>query len=108
MFEHLNQQIYRYMQGPSEFGVTREATLSNWDIDARLKEIRVPTLMLGARHDTMDPEYMRRMAREVQNGRSATTNGGHLSQFDDPEAYFGALIQFVKDVDAERMIQAKH
>ena len=99
LFEHLNPEIYVYMQGPSEFGITDEATLSDWDVSDRLKEIKVPTLMLGAKHDTMDPKYMEWMASQVQNGRSITTNGSHLSQFDDPETFFSAVVRFIKDVD---------
>ena len=100
LFEHLNPGIYIYMQGPSEFGITSDASLFDWDVSNRLKEINVPTLMLGAKHDTMDPEYMAWMASEVQKGRSVTTNGSHLSQFDDPETYFSALVDFIMDVDS--------
>lgn len=99
-FEHLNPNIYVYMQGHSEFGMTGNATLKNWDVSDRLKEIRIPTLMLGAKYDTMDPSYMEWMSTQVQKGRSVTTNGSHLSQFDDPDAYFSGLIKFIKDVDA--------
>ena len=99
LFGHLNPSIYVYMQGHSEFGMTGNATLKNWDVSDRLKEIRVPTLMLGAKYDTMDPKYMEWMASEVQNGRSITTNGSHLSQFDDPKTYFAALIKFINDVN---------
>lgn len=98
-FNHLNPNIYIYMQGYSEFGMTGNATLKNWDVTSRLNEIKTPTLMLGGKHDTMDPKHMEWMASEVQNGRSYTTNGSHLSQFDDPENYFNALITFIKDVD---------
>ncbi|TXE18781.1 alpha/beta fold hydrolase [Psychroserpens burtonensis] len=98
-FEHLNPNIYIYMQGHSEFGMTGNASLKNWDVSTRLKEIKTPTLMLGAKYDTMDPKYMEWMATEVQNGRSVTTNGSHCSQFDDPETYFSGLIKFIKDVD---------
>ncbi|MEO6902179.1 MAG: proline iminopeptidase-family hydrolase [Bacteroidia bacterium] len=98
-FEHLNPAIYVFMQGHSEFGMTGNASLKNWDVSNRLKEIKVPTLMLGAKYDTMDPKSMEWMAKEVQQGRSVTTNGSHLSQFDDPETYFPALIKFIKDVD---------
>ena len=100
LFEHLNPNIYIFMQGHSEFGMTGNATLKNWDVSGRLKEIKVPTLMLGAKFDTMDPKHMEWMASEVQNGRSVTTNGSHLSQFDDPENYFPELIKFIKDVDS--------
>lgn len=100
LFEHLNPNIYVFMQGHSEFGMTGNASLKNWDVTAKLKEIKVPTLMLGGKHDTMDPKHMEWMAAEVQNGRSVTTNGSHLSQFDDPENYFSSLIKFIKDVDS--------
>ncbi|TXD51491.1 MULTISPECIES: proline iminopeptidase-family hydrolase [unclassified Polaribacter] len=100
-FEHLNPNIYIFMQGHSEFGMTGNASLKNWDVSGRLKEIRTPTLMLGAKYDTMDPKYMEWMATEVQNGRSFTTNGSHCSQFDAPETYFPALIKFIKDVDSK-------
>lgn len=99
-FKHLNPNIYIYMQGYSEFGITGNASLKGWDVSDRLPELTVPTLMLGGKYDTMDPEYMKWMATQVQNGRSFTTNGAHLSQFDDAENYFSGLIKFIKDVDA--------
>ncbi|MDO9038604.1 MAG: proline iminopeptidase-family hydrolase [Lutibacter sp.] len=99
LFEHLNPNIYVYMQGHSEFGMTGNASLKNWDVSNRLKEIKVPTLMLGAKYDTMDPKYMQWMATSVQKGRSVTTNGSHCSQFDDPQTYFSGLIKFIKDVN---------
>ena len=100
LFEHLNPNIYIFMQGYSEFGMTGNATLKDWDLSDRLNEIKVPTLMLGAKYDTMDPKFMEWMATEVQSGRSVTTNGSHLSQFDDPGTYFNGLIQFIRDVDS--------
>ncbi len=100
LFEHLNPNIYVFMQGHSEFGMTGNASLKNWDVSNRLKEIKTPTLMLGAKYDTMDPKYMEWMSTQVQHGRSVTTNGSHCSQFDDPETYFTGLIKFIKDVDS--------
>ena len=100
LFGHLNPNIYVFMQGHSEFGMTGNASLKNWDVSDRLKEIKVPTLMLGAKYDTMDPKFMEWMATEVQNGRSVTTNGSHLSQYDDPETYFTELIKFIKDINS--------
>ncbi len=98
-FSHLNPNIYIYMQGYSEFGVTGDATLKGWDVSDRLKEITVPTLMIGGKYDTMDPKYMEWMSTQVQNGRSLTVNAGHVSQYDDPETYFTGLIKFIKDVN---------
>ena len=97
-FKHLNPNIYIYMQGYSEFGVTGNASLKGWDVSDRLPEIKVPTLMIGGKYDTMDPKYMEWMSEQVQKGRSVTTNGSHFSQYDDPDTYFSGLIKFIKDV----------
>jgi len=99
-FKHINPNVYVYMQGPSEFGITGNASLKNWDVTARLKTISVPTLVIGAKYDTMDPKHMEWMSKEVQNGRFLfCPNGSHLSQYDDPKTYFTGVIKFLKDVD---------
>ena len=99
-FEHLNPEVYVYMQGPSEFGITKEATLSDWDVSEKLKTISVPTLVVAGKYDTMDPEYLEWMSREVQKGRYLLCpHGSHLVQYDDPEHFFPGLISFIKDVD---------
>jgi len=97
---HANNQVYVHMQGYSEFGVTGDATLKDWDIKDRLKEIKVPTLVIGAQYDTMDPAHMEWMSKEVQHGRYLyCPNGSHLSQYDDQKNYFNGVIQFINDVD---------
>ncbi|MBN8641562.1 MAG: proline iminopeptidase-family hydrolase [Flavobacteriales bacterium] len=100
-FKHLNPNVYVYMQGPSEFGITGDATLKNWDITAQLKTLTLPTLVIGAQYDTMDPKHMEWISKEVQNGRYLfCPNGSHCSQYDDQEHYFPGVIQFLKDVDS--------
>ena len=99
-FDHINPEVYVYMQGPSEFGITQEATLSDWDVSDRLKNISVPTLVVAGKYDTMNPEYMEWMSREIQNSNFLLCpNGSHLLQYDDPEHFFPGLISFIKDVD---------
>lgn len=99
-FKHLNSNVYVYMQGQSEFGITGNATLKNWDVKSRLKTLTVPTLTIGSKYDTMDPDHMKWISTEVQNGRFLfCPNGSHLSQYDDQEHYFPGVIQFLKDVD---------
>lgn len=99
-FNHLNPVVYIYMQGYSEFGITGDATLKDWDIKARLPEITVPTLTIGGEHDTMDPKHMEWMSTQVQQGRYLyCKNGSHLSQYDDQKTYMEGVIKFVKEVD---------
>ncbi|MGB5648123.1 MAG: proline iminopeptidase, partial [Muriicola sp.] len=92
-----------HMQGYSEFGVTGNATLKDWDVKNRLNEIKVPTLVIGAQYDTMDPAHMEWMSKEVQHGRYLyCPNGSHLSQYDDQKNYMNGVIQFINDVDQKK------
>jgi proline iminopeptidase len=101
---HLNNDIYTIMQGPSEFGVA--GRLAHWDRSRDLPRIKVPTLTIGAIHDTMDPEHMKWMATQVQNGRSLICpNGSHCSMWDDQPHYFPGLVSFIHDVDAGRPVK---
>jgi proline iminopeptidase len=99
-FKHTNQKVYIPMQGPSELGAS--GLLLNWDRTAELAGISVPTMTIGARHDTMDPKHMEAMAGAVRNGRYLyLPDGSHMSMFDDQERYFSGLIDFVCDVDRQ-------
>ena len=98
-FASTNQTIYVMMQGPSEFGIG--GNLANWDIKNRLKEIRIPTLMIGAKHDTMDPKAMEEQSELVQHGRYLyCPNGSHLSMWDDQQVFMNGVITFIRDVDS--------
>jgi proline iminopeptidase len=97
--KHMNGEIYVMMQGPSEFGVA--GRLANWSVKERLKEIRIPTLMIGAKHDTMDPKAMEEQSKLVQKGRYLyCADGSHLAMWDDQQRFMEGVIDFIKDVDA--------
>ena len=82
--EHLNPKVYVPMQGPSELGA--RGTLVNWDRTADLKNITVPTLTVGAQHDTMDPKHMEWMAKQMPKGRYLyCPNGSHMAIYDDQQ-----------------------
>jgi proline iminopeptidase len=99
--KHANGEIYVMMQGPSEFGIG--GRLANWDVKNRLKEIRIPTLMIGAKHDTMDPKAMEEQSKLVQKGRYLfCPNGSHLAMWDDQQVFMTGAIKFIKDVDSEK------
>ena len=99
-FRHMNPEVYVYMQGPSEFGMYGDATLKNWDVKGELPKLSVPTLVIGATYETMDPKHLEWMSGEVQNGRFLLCpNGSHLSQYDDQKTYFEGVVNFIKDVD---------
>lgn len=100
--KHVNGEIYTLMQGPSEFGIS--GRLTQWDIKNRLKEIRVPTLMIGAKYDTMDPKAMEEQSKLVQKGKYLyCPNGSHLSMWDDQKVFMSGVVNFIKEVDTGKI-----
>jgi proline iminopeptidase len=97
-FKHINPAIYVPLQGPSELGASGK--LVDWDRTADLGKISVPTLVVGARYDTMDPKHMEMMADEFQKGRYLfCPNGSHMAMYDDQKTYMEGVIRFLQDVD---------
>jgi proline iminopeptidase len=98
-FAHINPQIYVPMQGPSELGMSGDAKLANWDRVEALPQIEVPTLVIGARYDTMDPAHMEMMAGRLPRGQYLyCPDGSHMALYDDQEIYFAGLIDFLQNL----------
>ncbi len=97
-FAAINPAIYVPMQGPSELGAS--GTLVTWDRTADLPNISVPTLVIGARHDTMDPSFMEMMASKIPRGTYLfCPDGSHLAMYDDQVTYFNGIIDFIRSVE---------
>lgn len=100
-FGKMNRQVYVLMQGPSEFGAS--GRLENWDRTADLASITVPTLVIGATNDTMDPEHMKMVSQKVKNGTFLLCPAGsHMDMWDDQETYMRGLVEFLKKGDGGR------
>ncbi len=100
MFNRTNRKVYVLMQGPSEMGATGGCKLEKWDRSTDLPKITVPTLVIGARHDTMDPAHMKWMSEQFPSGSYLyCANGSHMALYDDQQTFFTGLIRFLKDVD---------
>ena len=98
-FAHINKAVYVPMQGPSEMGAS--GILADWDRTADLHEITVPTLVVGAGHDTMDPAFMEKMSALLPDGHYLyCPNGGHMAMYDDQATYMAGVIGFLRDFDA--------
>lgn len=96
-FAKTNRKVYVLMQGPSEMGIGDLATLAKWDRSADLPKITVPTLVIGARYDTMDPKYMEWMSTQLPRGKYLyCPNGSHLALYDDQQTWFSGVIGFLK------------
>jgi L-proline amide hydrolase len=76
--------VYHTMNGPSEFHVI--GTLRDWDLTPRLREIRVPVLVISGEHDEATPAVVRPLVEglpdatwELFDGASHST---HLERTD--------------------------
>ncbi len=99
-FANINTAIYVSMQGPSELGISAEAKLADWDRVDDLPAIEVPTLVIGATYDTMDPAHMEMMAQRLADGRFLLCpHGSHMAMYDDQSTYFGGLVDFLHELE---------
>ena len=96
-FARMNADLYTLMQGPSELGAS--GRLLEWDRLADLDRIAVPTLVIGAGYDTMDPAHMEAMSKRLPKGEYLfCPEGSHLSMYDDQQTYMDGLIAFLRSV----------
>ena len=96
-FRHVNDKIYNFMQGKSEFLVT--GNLKDWERWDRLADIKVKTLTVGAQYDEMDPRDMKKMAALMPHaGYAFCPQGSHFCMWDDQKIYFEQLMGFLHTV----------
>jgi proline iminopeptidase len=77
----VNEAIYNYMQGPSEFTIT--GTLKSYDVTADLSSIGVPTLYTVGEFDEADTATVRHLADLTPGAETAVTacaGGGPFSR----------------------------
>ena len=97
-FNKINNSLYVTMQGPSEFGIA--GNLVDWNRETQLPSLAIPVLTIGAKYDTMDPEYMKWMSTKVQNGSFLfCPNGSHMCMWDDQQVYMTGLIKWLKETN---------
>ena len=95
------------MQGPSEFGIIKEAKLANWDVfenGLMEKHFDFPqgVLFIGAQHDTMDPKHMEECSRRVQKSGFKSSyhfvpGAGHMAMWGPSDkTYYQGITDFLK------------
>lgn len=94
-----NPEVYRTMNGPSEFYVT--GTLKEWNIVDRLGEIRVPTLVIGGRFDEATPAITETVHRGIPGSEWVIfENSSHFPHVEETERYLQVLSQFLNRVES--------
>ena len=97
----VNQGMYLYMQGPSEFTIT--GTLKAYDATSFLPRVRVPTLYTVGEFDEADPPTVRHFAELTPGARVEVIPGAaHVVTWDNPDATVRVVRDFLRQADAHR------
>jgi proline iminopeptidase len=95
----VNEAIYNYMQGPSEFTIT--GTLKSYDGTPLLKDIRVPTLYTVGEFDEADPPTIKRFAQMTPGAQVVVLPGAaHLTPWDAREESIRTVRVFLRGADS--------
>ena len=98
-FATVNQSIYNYMQGPSEFTIT--GTLKQYDVTGQLHTIAVPTLYTVGEFDEANPETIRHFAALTPGARVEVLAGAaHITSWDAREENLRVVRDFLRQVDS--------
>ena len=97
----VNEGIYNYMQGPSEFTIT--GTLKTYDATPFLKSVKVPVLFTVGEFDEADPPTVKRQSQMTPAAKYAVIPGAaHIVQWDNPDETNRVVRDFLKSVDSAR------
>src|SRR5256714_1368730 len=91
--------VYNTMNGPSEFHIT--GPLKDWDITGRLREIRIPTLVITGEYDEATPAINRTVSEGIPGAESVIYPGGsHMAHVEDPEGYMRVLDDWLTRIES--------
>ncbi len=94
-------QVYVTLNGPAEFHAT--GRLKDWDISARLAEIRLPTLVLGGRHDEVTPEVTEAVHRGIPGSEYVLfEQSSHMPHLEERARFMALVGDFVARAEARR------
>jgi L-proline amide hydrolase len=93
-----NPEVYRYMNGPSEFHVI--GTIKDWDITDRLGEISLPTLVLSGRYDEATPAIAQAVTDGIPGARwELFEDSSHTCHLEEPERTMRVVGDFLTEVE---------
>jgi L-proline amide hydrolase len=93
-----NPEVYRSMNGPSEFHVI--GTIKDWDITDRLGQIEAPTLVFSGRYDEVTPAITEAVHQGIPGSEYVVLEGSsHTAQAEEPERTLELVRDFLARVE---------
>lgn len=98
-FAETGQEVYNVMNGPSEFHVI--GVIKDFDITARLGEIRIPTLVTCGRYDEVTPTTNEVVHQSIPGSEMVVfEQSSHLCFVEEQERYLQVAGDFLARVEA--------
>ncbi|PPQ72372.1 hypothetical protein CVT24_002072 [Panaeolus cyanescens] len=95
-----NPTVYHVMYGTAEFNVL--GTMKDWDIVPILHRIVCPTLLISAPLDSIQEIACIPFFTQIQKVKWVQLqNSTHLAVFEEPERYFEAILDFLKETEPQ-------
>jgi pimeloyl-ACP methyl ester carboxylesterase len=97
--EERSRDIYAAMWGPNEWTIT--GALNGWDVSARLKELKLPTIVLRGAHDLATPAITKTLLDGLPHAREVVfAESSHMPVLEETERYLATLREFLYSVEA--------
>lgn len=97
-FAQINEEIYQFMWGPSEFTAT--GNLKDYDRTNKLSDIKIPTLFITGEFDEARPSTVQYYQSLVPNSRFVMIeDAAHLTMHDNPEKDIQTISSFLHDIE---------
>ena len=88
------------MQGPSELGISADASLAHWDRTEDWPRSTCPPWSSARSTTPWTRPYMEMMAGRLPQGRYLhCPDGSHMAMYDDQAVYFAGLIDFLHGLE---------
>jgi proline iminopeptidase len=92
--DHLSQPVYFTMNGPNEFTII--GNIRYWDATDRLRDIRVPTLVLSGTYDEVSPKVARDIHKHMpQSELTIFRDCSHTPFLEAREAFMKRVARFL-------------
>lgn len=88
--KRISKPVYGTMNGPNEFTII--GNIRYWDVTERLKEIRVPTLVISGEYDEVSPKVGRAIHRGIPLSRFVLFRGCSHTPFWESRGEFMATV----------------
>nr|NQU93301.1 proline iminopeptidase-family hydrolase [Bacteroidota bacterium] len=97
-FAQMNEEIYQFMWGPSEFTAT--GSLIDYDRTNRLSEIKIPTLFITGEFDEARPSTVQYYQSLVPNSKFVMIeNAAHVTMHDNPQQDIKVINDFLSELE---------